>query len=108
MTQNCIHGNSAPTDVLETIHDSQAGISRHKCAVCAYVAGYLHGMNSSNFTCPVQNTLNAVLKDLPESQAGIGRHKCCVCAYHKGFEMGTRSYTTSFAIDTKNMMHNHV
>jgi hypothetical protein len=108
MIQNCPHGSSAPIDVLKNIHDSQAGATRHKCAICAYTAGYLHGMSSPDFACPVQNTLNVTLNNLPESQAGIGRHKCCVCAYHRGFEMGNNRYATLFPIIVKDTIHSHV
>jgi hypothetical protein len=30
----------APKDVMDALPESQAGKGRHKCAVCAYIAGY--------------------------------------------------------------------
>jgi hypothetical protein len=89
-TQNCNHGNSAPADVLEEIHDSQAGSVRHKCAVCAYARGYADGRGATPFKCATRSATNRRLGDLPDSQAGPGRHKCCVCAYQAGFRAGQR------------------
>ena len=92
--QNCNHGNSAPADVLENLHDSQAGSGRHKCAVCAYNEGYNKGRRSGRFNCPIPSAYKTTLRNLPSSQAGAGRHKCCVCAYHRGFEAG-RAYAAT-------------
>ncbi len=37
----CDHGHSAPVEVLRALPESQAGLglTRHRCAVCAYAAG---------------------------------------------------------------------
>lgn len=39
--ETCQHGNSAPTDILADLPESQAGpgLQRHKCCVCAYSQG---------------------------------------------------------------------
>lgn len=63
-------------------HD-QGGAGRHRCAACAYEAGYKAGLQR-------QETLFLDLDDLPESQAGSVRHKsphaaciyyCVICKY---------------------------
>lgn len=37
----CTHvGRRAPRDVIQNLPESQAGLGRHKCAVCAYHAGF--------------------------------------------------------------------
>jgi ribosomal protein S14 len=33
----------APSEMLETLPESQAGPGRHKCAICAYHAGFQRG-----------------------------------------------------------------
>jgi hypothetical protein len=33
-------GKRAPKDVIDALPESQAGKGRHKCAVCAYHAGF--------------------------------------------------------------------
>lgn len=95
--EHCRHGNSAPVETLEQLHDSQAGPGRHKCTVCAYAQGYRIGLRDPHlllgnsecqegFRAPTE-----MLEELPDSQAGAGRHKCCICAYHQGFQAG-RAY----------------
>ena len=94
--ERCKHERSATKEHLEVLHDSQAGEGRHKCAVCAYAAGYQAGL--TNATLPPQpnpetcqqglKLASQTLANLPPSQAGTGRHKCCVCAYHCGFDEG--------------------
>lgn len=87
--QNCMHGSTAPTVVLERLPTSQAGAGRHKCVLCAFrrgqerMLGTAHEMCSHGHFAPVD-----VLIALPESQAGPGLswHRCAVCAYAAGFE----------------------
>jgi len=87
--QNCDHGSSAPTAVLDRVHDSQAYASgRHQCAVCAYAEGYRQGMQSNRWKCPVRSASALILRNLPPSQAGAQRHKCCLCAFREGFLAG--------------------
>lgn len=45
--ENCKHDKQAPKDVLRALPESQAGEGRHKCAVCAYDAGYKDGLEAS-------------------------------------------------------------
>jgi len=33
-------GQRAPTDIIDALPESQAGMGRHKCAVCAYNSGF--------------------------------------------------------------------
>ncbi len=42
--ENCEHANAAPRATIEALPESQAGAGRHKCAVCAYRAGFLEAM----------------------------------------------------------------
>jgi len=94
-TENCRHGHSAPWEVIENLHDSQAKAGRHKCCVCAYDEGY--GIGRTQSVLPggapadeCQQGLRApreMLESLPDSQAyAEGRHRCAICAYHRGFE----------------------
>ncbi len=41
---HCQHGKVAPSAVIHGLPDSQAGLGRHKCAVCAYDAGRVAGL----------------------------------------------------------------
>jgi hypothetical protein len=89
----CKHNQTAPTHTMTNLHESQKPrTGRHKCAVCAYEAGYQYGLNNSiapggESECP-DSGLRAPTEDLPISQEGEGvqRHKCCVCAYHAGYQ----------------------
>jgi rubredoxin len=94
-TERCEHGNSAPPEMYNQLHDSQAGAGRHKCIVCAYQTGYERGLKHSDLpagdTDHCQQGVHApssALSDLPESQAGAGRHQCAICAYDFGFRRG--------------------
>jgi len=42
--ENCDHGHAAPRRMLAELPDSQAGMGRHKCPVCAYYHGFQAGM----------------------------------------------------------------
>jgi hypothetical protein len=93
-SETCAHGKVAPLSTLSKLHDSQAGIGRHKCTNCAYEKGFTAGVSgvanseqsekcNAGSAAPI-----SVLRALPESQAGSGRHKCTNCAYQKGYEDG--------------------
>jgi hypothetical protein len=41
----CDHGSVAPTAILKSLGDSQAGAGRHKCVVCAYQEGRAEARN---------------------------------------------------------------
>lgn len=91
-TETCNHGNSAPVNVLNNLHDSPAGGGRHKCVVCAYEQGYEFGKTSAVLTFDHYEKCQAglrapsnMLSELPDSEVDAGRHKCPVCAYNLGF-----------------------
>jgi len=86
---SCTHGNAAPSSLVETLPESQAGLGRHKCTICAYAIG------SSPQSLAIADMLEtckhghsapvSVLVELPESQKVTeGRHRCAVCAYAAG------------------------
>ena len=92
----CEHNNFAPNDVLNSLHDSQAGLQRHKCTECAYRRGYELAQSGStvaggNAVCEEtgRRVPAELIDNLPESQAGPGRHKCAVCAFHEGLSHGS-------------------
>jgi hypothetical protein len=69
---------------LNELPESQAGEGRHRCAGCAYVQGYNHGINGH---------LRKLNEDLLKySQAGTGRHKDVQAAYDLGFNDGLKKY----------------
>jgi len=93
-SETCAHGKVAPLSTLRQLHDSQAGIGRHKCTNCAYEKGFTAGVSGA-VNSEQSEKCNAgsaapisVLRALPESQAGSGRHKCTNCAYQNGYEDG--------------------
>jgi hypothetical protein len=59
----------------------QGGASRHKCAACAYYAGYSEGLSRSE-------TLDIDFEVLPENQGGTARHKSPQAAYALGYYEG--------------------
>jgi hypothetical protein len=64
----------------------QGGAGRHRCAGCAYEAGYQAGLQR-------HETLVLDLDQLPKSQAGAVRHKSPHAAYAQGYYDGvTDSY----------------
>lgn len=66
---------SLPTD--------QGGVGRHKCAACAYEAGYQAGYNLDGSL-----SIDNVLSNLEESQAGAQRHKSPHAAFALGYYDG--------------------
>ena len=99
--ETCPHGKNAPSEVIDGLPHSQAGIGRHKCVVCAYCAGVNDSRGSDHMpaghivSCDhnreplipgVSHAHADTIADLPESQAGLGRHKCAICAYQAGFQ----------------------
>jgi hypothetical protein len=96
ITLSCDHGNSAPIEVLDKLHASQAQTGRHKCVICAYQQGYQLGREKIAEP-PIgklekcqkgKEAPSNILFDLPESEAEEGHPKCAVCAFNFGFEMG--------------------
>jgi len=47
MNTTCLHNHSAPIKLIKELPITQAGVSRHKCAVCAYEEGYLEGYRAA-------------------------------------------------------------
>lgn len=91
-TEACAHHHEAPTTALDALHESQAGVHRHKCCVCAYHEGRRLGALSGpqprgkKERCHEARTLSIeIINSLPESQGGTGRHRCAICAFHAGF-----------------------
>jgi|SRR5580704_12690726 hypothetical protein len=89
----CKHGNTAPGQLLDDLHEGQERLQRHKCTECAFAAGWNYGQTQTmvpagNAECTYtgKRAPDDTIDALPESQAGKGRHKCAVCAYHMGFE----------------------
>ena len=70
-------------NIMATLPTDQGGVGRHKCAACAYEAGYKAGYE-------LDGTLNidSVLSNLDESQAGAQRHKSPHAAYALGYYHG--------------------
>lgn len=93
-SETCVHGKVAPLSMLRQLHDSQAGIGRHKCTNCAYEKGFTAGVagtlnSEQSEKCNAGSAApTSVLRALPKSQAGGGRHKCTNCAYQNGYKDG--------------------
>jgi len=84
---HCTHGNQAYSREIGGIHLTQAGLGRHRCAVCAFAEGSRSSADSSHdsVACAEGTAApEAVLRGLPESQAGEGRHRCVICAFALG------------------------
>lgn len=62
----------------------QGGHGRHKCAGCAYEAGYEAGLNRAE-------DININLDQLPNSQAGAVRHKSPHAAFALGYLDGVKA-----------------
>jgi hypothetical protein len=68
-------------DGFKSLPYDQGGFGRHKCAGCAYEAGYRAGLNR-------EEQININLDALPESQAGTIRHKSPHAAFAEGYRAG--------------------
>ena len=62
-------------------HDQSKFNGRHKCAGCAYDAGYSLGHSK-------ESSINIDFESLPDSQAGAVRHKSVQAAFAKGYLEG--------------------
>lgn len=83
----CRRDHSKIASILEDLPTDQGGRWRHKCAGCAYEAGYEAGYNHES------QDIDEVLESLDESQAGSQRHKDAYAAYTKGQADGVRDRT---------------
>jgi len=81
----CKKDHSTLEEKLLELPEDQGGLGRHKCAACAYDAGYSAGYNL-DFSLQVDK----VLKNLEESQAGAQRHKSAHVAFALGYYEGVR------------------
>jgi len=79
----CKKDHSDLETIMLSLPKDQGGVGRHKCAACAYEAGYQAGYNLDG-TLSVDN----VLSNLNESQAGAQRHKSPHAAYALGYYNG--------------------
>ena len=86
----CPHGSSMPDELVSSLEESQAGLARWKCAVCAYGLGVAYSGNQTVLeSCSHGNFApTEVLSDLPEYQGGLSRHKCAICAFIEGVAQG--------------------
>lgn len=65
----------------------QGGKGRHKCAACAYEAGFLAGSRLEEHV-----DLSKIFNSLEESQAANQRHKSPHAAYAQGYLDGVKEY----------------
>lgn len=81
----CKKDHSEIQRIMNTLPIDQGGVGRHKCAACAYEAGYDAGYN-------LNGSLNVdmVLSNLEESQAKAQRHKSPHVAFALGYYHGVR------------------
>ena len=73
-------------DGFNSLPHDQGGFKRHKCAGCAYEAGYKSGLSR-------EEEININLDALLVSQAGTIRHKSPHAAFAEGYRAGVgKSY----------------
>ena len=79
----CNKDHSQIQRIMATLPTDQGGIGRHKCAACAYEAGFQAGYDLNG-----NLNIDDVLDNLEESQAGAQRHKSPHAAYALGYYDG--------------------
>ena len=79
----CKKKHSSLEEKMSSLPTDQGGVGRHKCAACAYEAGYQAGYNLDE-TLSIDN----VLMNLEESQASAQRHKSPHAAFALGYYNG--------------------
>lgn len=79
----CRENHQNIKELMELLPIDQGGVGRHKCAGCAYEAGYRAGYNLNGSLC-----IDTVLSGLEESQAGAQRHKSPHAAFALGYYNG--------------------
>lgn len=84
----CKKDHSSLTGKMNVIPTDQGGRGRHKCAACAYEAGYEAGYNLDEHV-----DIANVLDGLSDSQAGAQRHKSPHAAFALGYYDGVRQRT---------------
>jgi hypothetical protein len=65
---------------MELLPFDQGGKGRHKCAACAYKAGYQDGLQQKESI-----NLSQLFDSLEDSQAAAQRHKSPHAAYAQGY-----------------------
>lgn len=76
----CKKDHSKLQEIMSALPTDQGGVGRHKCAACAYEAGYQTGYKLDGSL-----SIDDVLANLDESQAGAQRHKSPHAAYALGY-----------------------
>lgn len=79
----CKKNHSNLETIMLSLPTDQGGVGRHKCAACAYEAGYHAGYNLDGTL-----SINHVLMNLEESQASAQRHKSPHAAFALGYYNG--------------------
>lgn len=75
----CKKKHSQIQEIMDALPIDQGGVGRHKCAACAYEAGFKAGYNLESTI-----DIDKVLFSLEESQAKAQRHK----SPHADFALG--------------------
>jgi hypothetical protein len=81
MNNSICDNNHRDDPKFNALPDDQGGAGRHRCAGCAYDAGYQAGLQR-------QENLILDLDELPKSQASTVRHKSPHAAYAQGYYDG--------------------
>lgn len=79
----CKKDHSLLQGIMKTLPTDQGGVGRHKCAACAYEAGY-----KAEYDLNGSLSIDSVLANLEESQAKAQRHKSPHAAYALGYYHG--------------------
>lgn len=79
----CKINHSKLAAIMSLLPTDQGGVGRHKCAACAYEAGFQAGYDLNG-----NLNIDDVLDNLEESQAGAQRHKSPHAAYALGYFHG--------------------
>ena len=84
---SCQRDHSSISHIMAALPDDQGGTGRHKCAACAYDAGFLQGRSLME-----RIDIGQVIDSLDESQAAAQRHKSPRAAFAQGYLDGVRAY----------------
>lgn len=87
---SCQKDHSKIQHLMRELPEDQGGVGRHKCAACAYDAGYIAGYNLDETL-----SINDVLENLEESQAQAQRHKSPHAAFALGYYHGVCQRTNN-------------
>ncbi len=108
--EECQQGKKAENSFLKNLPPSQAGAGRHKCVICAYLAGIedgsllvMHDTSSLEICQHGSIAPIEILENIHDNQARGGRHKCTVCAYHEGYVVGIENIKIEIKNDSANI-----